>query len=110
MDNLPKTSKTLDLYKVKSRILVKNLSSFLRDLVAHRSAFLGAIVIMICVLAAILAPQIAPHDPTKQRLLLSLLPPFWAKDEGVITFLNGIHGQPAHSRPGKDTLYDHIPS
>jgi peptide/nickel transport system permease protein len=87
MNTLPKKSKTLNLYKVKSRILMQNLSSFLRDLVAHRSAFLGAVVIMLFVLAAILAPQIAPHDPTKQRLPLSLLPPAWAQDEGDLARL-----------------------
>jgi len=75
------TRTTVDLYRVKSKILIGNLYSFLRELTAHRSAFLGAVVVLIFVLAAIFAPQITPHDPTKQRLRLSLLPPFWAQDE-----------------------------
>jgi len=87
MGELSITASSMDLYKAKSRILLSNLSSFLRELVAHRSAFLGAVVITIFVLAAIFAPQITPHDPTKQRLQLSLLPPFWARDEGDLARL-----------------------
>ena len=81
MSGPAKTSTTVDLYRVKSKILISSLYSFLRELVAHRSAFLGAVVVMIFILAAIFAPQITPLDPTKQRLQLSLLPPFWAQDE-----------------------------
>ena len=82
MSEPAKTSTAVDLYRVKSKILLNNFSSFLRELAAHRSALLGAVVIMIFVLAAIFAPQITPLDPTKQRLQLSLLPPYWAQDEG----------------------------
>jgi len=87
MSGPAKTSTTVDLYRVKSKILISNLYSFLRELVVHRSALLGAVVVMIFVLAAIFAPQITPLDPTKQRLPLSLLPPFWEQDESDLARL-----------------------
>jgi dipeptide transport system permease protein len=37
----------------------------------------GLVIVMIILLAAIFAPQLAPHDPNEQNLLTALLPPAW---------------------------------
>lgn len=41
---------------------------------------LGAMVLLLFTLVAILAPWISPHDPLEQDLIASLLPPFWHND------------------------------
>ena len=40
---------------------------------------IGAILVIVVVLAAIFAPLIAPHDPTKQSLIRRFTPPAWAE-------------------------------
>jgi len=78
----------VNLYKVKLKIWLMNFSSFLRDLMAHRAAFLGAVIVLICILAAVLAPRIAPHNPFQaDSLRLRLLPPFWARGENAFQIL-----------------------
>src|SRR5438876_30756 len=37
----------------------------------------GGAMVLFLLLAAILAPQLAPHDPVEQDLLSAQLPPFW---------------------------------
>jgi peptide/nickel transport system permease protein len=37
----------------------------------------GLVIVVIILLAAIFAPQLAPHDPNEQNLLTALLPPAW---------------------------------
>jgi peptide/nickel transport system permease protein len=49
----------------------------LRKLLGHYGLTLGAILLGIIVLAAILAPLLAPHDPYAQDLSQRLIPPVW---------------------------------
>jgi peptide/nickel transport system permease protein len=40
----------------------------------------GLVIVVIILLSAIFAPQLAPHDPNEQNLLTALLPPAWLQD------------------------------
>jgi len=79
--------KVIDLYKTKLEILAKDFTSFLRELIAHRTAFLGAMIILIYILVALLAPWIAPHTPFQGRLKLRLLPPVWESGGSTLHLL-----------------------
>jgi peptide/nickel transport system permease protein len=46
-------------------------------MVAHRSALIGAIVVALFILVALIAPRIVPHNPLEGDLFKRLLPPFW---------------------------------
>lgn len=50
---------------------------FLRELWHDKAGFLGATFLLVLVMTALLAPLIAPHDPSDQELVKRLLPPFW---------------------------------
>ena len=39
----------------------------------------GLVIVVIILLGAIFAPQLAPHDPNEQNLLTALLPPAWVE-------------------------------
>lgn len=43
----------------------------------HGGFMIGAVVLMLLVLIAVLAPVLAPHDPYAQSLALRMKPPFW---------------------------------
>ncbi|MCA1323021.1 ABC transporter permease [Herbaspirillum sp. alder98] len=43
----------------------------------HRGLVLGAVVLALMILAAILAPWLAPHDPFDQNVSARLIPPIW---------------------------------
>jgi ABC-type dipeptide/oligopeptide/nickel transport system permease subunit len=49
-----------------------------RKLVRNPLALLGALALVVVIGAAIFAPQVAPHDPTRQSLIRRFLPPAWA--------------------------------
>ncbi|CAM3675410.1 ABC transporter permease [Paracidovorax anthurii] len=49
----------------------------LRRVVGHRGLTLGGILLLLAVLAAVLAPWIAPHDPYAQDVTRRLIPPVW---------------------------------
>lgn len=49
----------------------------LRRALAHGGFVVGAAILILTVLAAVLAPWISPHDPIVQNLPNRLLPPFW---------------------------------
>ena len=67
------------LYPLKLRFQLwgRNSLNFLRELWGQPSAMLGAVVVVLFVLMAIFASQIAPYDPTKGKLRNRLLPPVW---------------------------------
>src|SRR5260221_6294441 len=44
---------------------------------------IGAFIVVAIGLAALLAPELAPHDPAEQDILNALVPPMWA--EGGMT-------------------------
>jgi dipeptide transport system permease protein len=56
--------------------------------VGNRGAVIGLVVLGLMVLLAVLAPLIAPHDPTMQYRDALLVPPAWTED-GRATFLLG---------------------
>lgn len=49
----------------------------LRRVVGHRGLSIGAVLLGAIVLAALLAPWLAPHDPYAQDLGSRLIPPLW---------------------------------
>ena len=67
------------LYPLKLRFQLwgRNSLNFLRELWGQPSAMLGAVVVVLFVLMAIFASQIAPYDPTRGKLRNRLLPPVW---------------------------------
>ncbi|MGE0225230.1 MAG: ABC transporter permease [Acetobacteraceae bacterium] len=59
-----------------------------------RDAMQGApvvatVLVALFVLAALLAPVIAPHDPAEQNFLASLAPPAWAEEGTLANLLGG---------------------
>jgi peptide/nickel transport system permease protein len=52
-------------------------------LARHRGAQIGFVLVGLLVLAALLAPWLAPHDPYEQDLLRRLLPPVWDAERGT---------------------------
>jgi peptide/nickel transport system permease protein len=67
----------LHTWRIRQKIWWRNLQEFLSELVEHPLALLGGIIILLYILAAILAPHITSHDPTKGNLRQSLAPPAW---------------------------------
>jgi len=59
----------------KRPLQVGRFRRVLRSVSRSRTAVFGGIVLCLFVLVAILAPILAPHDPTKQNLQLRLAPP-----------------------------------
>jgi len=60
----------------------------LRSLYRSKPAFFSALFILLLVVTAVLGPAIAPHDPARQQLTHSLLPPVWVEG-GSPEFLLG---------------------
>ncbi len=87
------------LYPVRLRFQLwgRNSVNFLRELCGQPSALLGAALVLLFVLMAILAPHVSPRDPTKGNLREQLIPPAWAKG-GDPEFLLGTDVQ------GRDLL------
>jgi ABC-type dipeptide/oligopeptide/nickel transport system permease subunit len=82
---------------IRLRIMRRNLFNFLEELLRHPTAVLGAVVIIAYVLAAILAPYLTAHNPTRGDLNVRLLPPAW-QEGGEPVFLLGTDAQ------GRDLL------
>jgi peptide/nickel transport system permease protein len=59
---------------------VRVFGGVVKELWGDKAGALGAILVLIIVVAAVLAPLIAPHDPTAQSLRGRLDPPFWYPD------------------------------
>ena len=59
--------------------LGQRLGYVARLLWRDKSGVLGIVLFMLVVAAALLAPQIAPHDPLGQKLSISKQPPAWDK-------------------------------
>ena len=57
--------------------LPKDLVDIYRAITKNRLALVGLIIMLLIILAAIFAEQLAPHDPVKQNLRNTLLPPAW---------------------------------
>lgn len=52
----------------------------LRTAIRSPKVVVGAIIVLVMVIYALFAPQIAPNDPANQDLINMLLPPMWAAD------------------------------
>jgi peptide/nickel transport system permease protein len=65
--------------------------AFFRRLIRRRTALFGLVVFGAVVLAAILAPVLAPFDPLVQDLALRLKPPGWVGPEGHAHWLGTDH-------------------
>jgi ABC-type dipeptide/oligopeptide/nickel transport system permease subunit len=85
------------LWRIRLRLWKANLGDFWIDLRGRPLALLGGIVVIVYVLAAIFAAQIAPHDPTLGDLRVRLRPPAW-QEGGDPTYLLGTDDQ------GRDLL------
>ena len=67
------------LWRIRWNLWRQNFAEFLRELLGHKLALLGGIVIMVYVLAAVFAPYITPHDPVRGNLRQRLKPPAWSQ-------------------------------
>ena len=59
---------------------------FVRLTLSRKVVLVGVVVILVLIVLAIFAPLIAPHDPYKQDLSLSLHPPSWEYPFGTDKF------------------------
>ncbi|MEE9618176.1 MAG: ABC transporter permease [Anaerolineae bacterium] len=84
-------------FKLRLRLWGRNGLDFLRELWRQPSALLGAVLVILFVLMAILAPHISPHDATRGNLRNQLIPPVW-EEGGNPEFLLGTDVQ------GRDLL------
>jgi peptide/nickel transport system permease protein len=65
--------------------------ALLRRLIRRRTALLGLVAVAIVVLAALLAPLLAPFDPVAQDIGQRLKPPGWAGPDGRAHWLGTDH-------------------
>ncbi len=63
----------------------------LGELWRDKAGFLGALFLVVVIVAAVFAPLVAPHDPSKQDLVARLTPPAWS-DGGSWTNVLGTDG------------------
>ena len=61
----------VELAAVSSRTMLR------RRITAHRGLMIGAALLALIILVALLAPLIAPHDPYAQDLSRRMIPPIW---------------------------------
>ena len=48
-----------------------------RKLARNPAALAGAVILLVVICAAVFAPYVAPHDPTRQSLIRRFTPPVW---------------------------------
>jgi len=78
------------------------LRLFWRD----KAAVMGLLIVLLVVIAAVGAPWLAPHDPTRQNMAATKLPPAWrtieertlgfGKDNSTVEVVTVTQGDPAH--------------
>ncbi len=85
------------LWRIRLNLWRRNLADFLSELRGHHLALLGGIIVILYVLAAIFAPYITFHDPTRGNLRERLNPPVW-RAEGTWEYPLGTDAQ------GRDIL------
>lgn len=69
----------------------QDLRRVLRELVRNKAALGGLLVLLAVIASAILAPMIAPYDPTAQEITHRLKPPGWASPGGGLNVLGTDH-------------------
>lgn len=61
----------------KRRSVLRLARSGIGELWSDKAGFFGALLVLIFVLVALLAPWITPHNPSTQQIADRLIPPFW---------------------------------
>jgi peptide/nickel transport system permease protein len=101
MDATSHTGNTLThqmyVWRIRLRIFGKNFVEFLRELWGRPLSLLGGVIVILYLLAALLAPRITPHDPTRGNLRHRFSPPAW-EEGGEMTYPLGTDDQ------GRDIL------
>lgn len=64
-------------WQLRVRLWRRNTGSFLSELARRPLALTGGVVLVLFIAMALLAPQIAPHDPIRGDLRARLTPPAW---------------------------------
>ncbi|MCI0478663.1 MAG: ABC transporter permease [Anaerolineales bacterium] len=64
-------------YRMRLALFKRNVIEFIMRLLGHPTALLGAVMVLVCLLVAILASWLAPHSPTQGNYQLRLIPPVW---------------------------------
>lgn len=81
MEIIPTVDHPIDrliyLWRIRLKLWRRNLRQFMAKLIAHPTALLGGIIVIIYILAAVFAPQITSHDPSVGDLHDRLIPPAW---------------------------------
>ena len=90
-------TKLVYVWRVRGRVLRRNLANFWIELRGRPLALLGGVVVLVYILGAIFAPYVSPHDPTQGNLRFRLRPPAW-EEGGDPSFLLGTDDQ------GRDLL------
>ncbi|MBI4574399.1 MAG: ABC transporter permease subunit [candidate division NC10 bacterium] len=76
---------------VQPREARQDLRRVLRELVRNKAALLGLLVLLGVAMSAILAPLLAPYDPTSQEITRRLKPPGWTAEGGRLNALGTDH-------------------
>ncbi len=84
-------------WRIRLRVLRQNMGTFWLELRSRPLALLGGIIVAVYLLAAIFAPYLTPHDPTRGNLRYRLRPPIWQEGSDP-SFLLGTDDQ------GRDLL------
>jgi peptide/nickel transport system permease protein len=69
----------------------QDLRRILRELVRNKAALAGLLVLGVVAASAVLAPLVAPTDPTAQEITSRLKPPGWTSPEGQLSALGTDH-------------------
>lgn len=62
---------------------ISKIGQFLRELVRHPLAALGLTIIVLVTIVAVLAPVLAPYNPSDQNIAYRLLPPMMESTKGL---------------------------
>lgn len=68
------------ILSIRLRLWRRGLSEFWHELRQRPVTLLGGVIVLAYLLAAVLAPQITIHDPTRGSLLRRFEPPAWAAE------------------------------
>jgi peptide/nickel transport system permease protein/dipeptide transport system permease protein len=74
-----------------SKRYLENFQAFFRLFKRNKTALLGTTVVILWILIAIFATQLAPHDPHKGNLFKRLAPPAWMKGGEARSLLGTDH-------------------
>lgn len=81
MEIIPAVDHPIDrlvyLWRIRLKMLRRSTKEFMSELLAHPTALIGGIVVIIYILAAVFAPRITTHDPSIGSLRERLIPPAW---------------------------------